>query len=118
MTHLQKGFQIAPTANLSEKDLTLISTQNVSRLQMAKFLKSVEDGKPVDDSTEFGFVQSLKTEGFVLRPEPKSGRWRGWFDWTRVHDVCIDGEMEEIENGAEIWVRPWDDAEESVSFVV
>ncbi len=104
MTHLQKGFQIAPTADLSSTNMTLVMTQkNVSRFQMAKFLKSVEDGKPIDG---LPFVQTLNTEGFVLRPDPRSGRWRGWTDWTRVHGICIDGEMEEIDNGAEIWVKP------------
>jgi diacylglycerol kinase family enzyme len=101
MTFLERGFKIAPDADFSTDQMNLITTGNISRSEMYTFLMdAAADGK----HTKLNYVRNQKALGFRLKPLSQSAR-QGQ-GRKKVHDICIDGEMVEVDDGCEIAVDP------------
>ena len=101
MTHLDSGFNVAPHADFSSLDFDIVSTSLIGRRKLGTFLdQATRRGQHI----HLPFVHMDKASGFCLRPDSKSGRRinRGQI----VHDICIDGEIWEMEDGLEMIVKP------------
>ncbi|TPX70629.1 hypothetical protein SpCBS45565_g01559 [Spizellomyces sp. 'palustris'] len=93
MSSLEPGFQIAPHAHPSTPNVDLVLAPSLNRSQLLHFLQSTP--------TIPEFIRYIKTRGFKLIPSQSSGRRTSWVPKVGklVHDICIDGEMVELENG-------------------
>ncbi|KND03613.1 uncharacterized protein SPPG_01089 [Spizellomyces punctatus DAOM BR117] len=103
MSSLEPGFQIAPHAHPSTSNIDLVLAPSLNRSQLLHFLQST----PAIPE----YIRYIKTRGFKLAPSQSSGRRTSWVPKAGklVHDICIDGEMVELENGQAVWVKILDE---------
>ncbi|RKO94072.1 ATP-NAD kinase-like domain-containing protein [Blyttiomyces helicus] len=112
MSSLERGFRIAPHATPHDACLDLILAPDCDRAQTIQMLTgALTSGSHATQES----VKLLKVRGMVLVPDAGSCSRRGsWFGFggKLVSDVCIDGEMIELEAGKALWVRILDEADQ------
>ncbi len=99
MTFLEKGFHICPSATFSCYSLlTLIKT---SRWNLLTFLFKASGGQHI--ALPNVSIQELKS----FRLKPLTGGRHIMLDTKlkSIHDICVDGEVFQIENGQEMEVK-------------
>ena len=108
--NLDKGFRVSKSSDISSKQFDLVSLENATRGQIATFLKACSCER-TGSAGSFSFIMNLKSSGFALKPHTCSGR-TFWFKSDVVHDICIDGEIFQIPDGASIIARPLEDSKQ------
>ncbi|KAJ3277993.1 hypothetical protein HK104_002752 [Borealophlyctis nickersoniae] len=122
MSSLEPGFRIAPYASPSSPDLDLILCPDVSRGDTVRMLGAATTG---GGHPSLPFVKYVKARGFVFVPDTASAAARAedggilslvaakiGLGGRRAHDVCVDGEMLEVEDGNGVWVRVLEEGEQ------
>jgi diacylglycerol kinase family enzyme len=105
MNALEKGFDIAPLADISDASIDMILARDLSRAQIIDLLSgALNKGSHILKPT----CDYLKAADFVLVPDKNSAS-RSWGEWLRnakyYHDICVDGEMIKVEDGLALWVK-------------
>ena len=109
---LDRGFRISKTSDISSNEFDLISLENVSRFQIAKFL-SAASCENTSSKCNLDYVSTCKSAGFSLKPSTSSGRTSITDGKIGiVHDICIDGEIFEIPDGSSVVVKPLIDSKQ------
>ncbi|KAJ3043162.1 hypothetical protein HDV00_005778 [Rhizophlyctis rosea] len=106
---LEPGFKIAPHAHPSQPTLDLVLCTSPDRSHVIEMLTKAGQGGA---HASLPFVHYVRTKGWTLLPSTAAGRSKqglvervvGGKD-ERVHDLCVDGEMVQVEDGGAVWVR-------------
>ncbi|KAJ3055995.1 hypothetical protein HK097_008484 [Rhizophlyctis rosea] len=112
VSSLELGFKIAPHAHPSNPTTDLILCTSPDRSQVLDLLKGAGQN---GNHTTLPFVKYVRAKGYTLLPTG-GGRVKtdGMVEWVSslvgsgggrvVHDLCIDGEMVEVEDGKAVWI--------------
>ncbi|KAJ3279467.1 hypothetical protein HDU76_009499 [Blyttiomyces sp. JEL0837] len=108
MSHLERGFRIAPFATPTNRQTDLIlANKSMTSQQVGNMLNLAAKG--LGRHLLMDGVGNLKVRRFVLVPKSAAGSSSSWASWFGGSgggaDVCVDGEMVKVQEGYAVWVR-------------